>query len=189
MRKFIVHADTIKIFVDEKDLVKYLGVEKGKGKMLEHIYIEEAEINIIKDGNALNYLDLYIQSTNAQNKIKSSLGDEFHEKLEKFKLMFLELAKDDPLKKRFIAHLETIPQEKKHISKLFSKYPGYLFSINDSIEWFKVILDVHNYKKIERSYIREIFYSNGASNFCNVVVKESAKKSFEVAKSMKTDKK
>ena len=50
MRKFIVHADTIKIFVHEMDLVKYLGVERAKGKMVEHIYIEEAEINIIKDG-------------------------------------------------------------------------------------------------------------------------------------------
>jgi hypothetical protein len=112
------------------------------------------------------------------------LGDEFATKIEKFKKLFLEFAKDDILKKRFLDQLETTPLEKKSLSKLISGWVGYLFSVNDSVEWFRTILDIHNFRKIEDSYIREIFYSNGTSRYLNVKTNESAKENFLKAKSL-----
>jgi hypothetical protein len=184
MKKFIVHGETIKIFTEEKDLIKYLGNEKSKGKKLEYIRIEVVEIKVDEEVDALNYLNLYVEKTNIQTKINSVLGDETSQRLERFKKMFIDLAKDDVLKKRFLSQLEAVPVEKKSLAKLFSGWVGYLFSVNESVEWFRAILDIHNFRKIEDFYVREIFYSNGTSRYANVKVNESAKENFQIAKSL-----
>lgn len=190
MKMFIVHSDTTKLFYDEQSLIKYLGSEKSKrafrgGKYiskLDCIKIETVEVEVLEETIASTYLESYIESTNRQTKVMSVLGDELSQKLEKFKSLFLEFAKDDIPKTRFLSQLEITPVEKKSLSKLISGWVGYLFSINDSVEWFKSILDIHNFRKIEDSYVREIFYSNGTSRYQNVRVNDSAKKNFQLAK-------
>jgi hypothetical protein len=192
MKKFIVYSDVVKIFSEEKDLIKYLAGEKSKqinlgGKFvskLENIQIETVEIEVLESNIASNYLESYIETSNRNLKLNTVLGDEFATKIEKFKKLFLEFAKDDILKKRFLDQLETTPLEKKSLSKLISGWVGYLFSVNDSVEWFRTILDIHNFRKIEDSYIREIFYSNGTSRYLNVKTNESAKENFLKAKSL-----
>lgn len=190
MKMFIVHSDDTKLFYDEQSLIKYLGSEKSKrafrgGKYvskLDCIKIETVEVEVLEETIASTYLESYIESTNRQTKVMSVLGDELSQKLEKFKSLFLEFAKDDIPKTRFLSQLEITPVEKKSLSKLISGWVGYLFSINDSVEWFKSILDIHNFRKIEDSYVREIFYSNGTSRYQNVRVNDSAKKNFQLAK-------
>jgi hypothetical protein len=190
MKMFIVYSDTVKLFYDEESLVKYLGSEKSKqvnlnGKFdskLDHIKIETVEVEVLEESIASSYLDSYIESTNRQTKVNSVLGDDLSQKLEKFKIMFLEFSTEDVLKARFITQLETTPIEKKSLSKLISGWVGYLFFVNDSVEWFKVILDIHNFRKIEDSYTREIFFSNGTSRFHNVKVTEQSKTNFQIAK-------
>lgn len=192
MKKFIVYSDVVKIFSEEKDLIKYLAGEKSKkinfgGKFvskLENIHIETVELEVLESNIASNYLESYIETSNRNLKLNTVLGDEFATKIEKFKKLFLEFAKDDILKKRFLDQLETTPLEKKSLSKLISGWVGYLFSVNDSVEWFRTILDIHNFRKIEDSYIREIFYSNGTSRYQNVKTNESAKENFLKAKSL-----
>lgn len=190
MKMYIVYNDTTKLFYDEQALIKYLGTEKSKriyygGKYiskLDRIKIETVEVEVLEKNTASAYLDSYIESTNRQTKVNSVLGDELSQKLEKFKSMFVEFAKDDVLKTKFINQLEITPVEKKSLSKLFSGWTGYLFSVNDSVEWFRLILDIHNYRKIEDSYAREIFYSNGTSRYQNVKVTDEAKQNFNLAK-------
>lgn len=192
MKKFIVYSDVVKIFSEEKDLIKYLAGEKSKkinfgGKFvskLENIHIETVELEVLESNIASNYLESYIETSNRNLKLNTVLGDEFATKIEKFKKLFLEFAKDDILKKRFLDQLETTPLEKKSLSKLISGWVGYLFSVNDSVEWFRTILDIHNFRKIEDSYTREIFYSNGTSRYQNVKTNESAKENFLKAKSL-----
>jgi hypothetical protein len=192
MKKFIVHSDTVKIFSEEKDMIKYLASEKSKkmwinGKYdykLNHIKIETVEIEVLEETVASTYLDSYIESTNRQIKLNSVLGDELSQKLEKFKSLYLEFAKDDILKKRFLSQLETTPTEKKSLSKLISGWVGYLFSINESVDWFKSILDIHNFRKIEDFYTREMFYSNGTSRYQSVKVNDLAKQNFYIAKKL-----
>ena len=192
MKKFIVYSDTFKIFSEEKDLIKYLGSEKSKqlwinGKYdykLNHIKIETVEIEVLEETVASTYLDSYIESTNRQTKVNSVLGDELSQKLEKFKSIYLEFAKEDILKKRFLSQLETTPVEKKSLSKLISGWVGYLFSVNDSVDWFRSILDIHNFRKIEDYYTQEVFYSNGTSRYQNVKVNDIAKQNFLLAKSL-----
>jgi hypothetical protein len=112
------------------------------------------------------------------------LGDELSQKLEKFKSIYLEFAKEDILKKRFLSQLETTPVEKKSLSKLISGWVGYLFSVNDSVDWFRAILDIHNFRKIEDYYTQEVFYSNGTSRYQNVKVNDITKQNFLLAKSL-----
>jgi hypothetical protein len=193
MKKFIVYSDTFKIFNDEKDLIKYLGSEKSKqlwinGKYdskLNHIKIETVEVEVLEETIGSAYLESYIESTNRQTKVNSVLGDEFSQKLEKFKSMYLEFTKDDILKKRFLDQLETTPVEKKLVSKLISGWVGYLFAVNESVEWYKAILDIHNFRKIEDYYVREVFYSNGTSRYQNIKVNDLAKENFNKAKALK----
>lgn len=193
MKKFIVYSDVVKIFNDEQTLVKYLNGEKSKrvftssGKWtpkLDFVKIETVNVEVLEENIGTDYLNSYIESTNRQTKVMSVLGDELSQKLEKFKSLFLEFAKEDVQKSKFLSQLEITPVEKKSLSKLISGWVGYLFSINDSVEWFRSILDIHNFRKIEDSYVREIFYSNGTSRYQNVRVNESAKQNFQLAKQL-----
>ena len=190
MKMFIVHSDTTKLFSDEQSLIKYLSGERSKklnlnGKFdfkLNHVKIETVEVEVLEETIASTYLDSYIESTNRQTKVMSILGDELSQKLQKFKSMFIEFAKDDISKKRFLQELETVLVDKKSLSKLITGWVGYLFSVNDSVEWFKTILSIHNFRKIEDSYPREVFYSNGIARYQNIKVSEEAKLNFNKAK-------
>jgi len=193
MRKFIVHNDTIRIFNTEKELVKYLAVEKSKRiyireklvSKLEGIIIQTVEMDVLGESLASNYFEAYVENANKEIELKSGLGDETSRKLEKFKSMFLEFAKDDMNKKKFLAQLETTPAGKKYLSKLLSSWVGYLFSVSDQVEWFKSILDIHNFRKIEDYYVREVFYSDGTSRYSRIKVNDSNKENFEKAKALK----
>lgn len=193
MKKFIFYGDTIKIFLEEKDLIKYLSREKPKkvymdGKFrskLDGIYIETVEINVLDTSIASKYLESYVENNKRQTKINSALGDDLSQKVGKLKNMFLELSKDDINKDRFLSQLEATPVEKKSLSKLISGWANYLFFVDDSVDWFRIILDIHNFRKIEDSYIRELFDSRGVSRYVNMKVKDSAKENFEKAKSIR----
>lgn len=192
MKMYIVHSDVTKLFYDEQALVKYLATQKSKrvfssGKFqpkLDYVKIETVELEVLEENIGSTYLNSYVESTNRQTKVNSVLGDDLSQKLEKFKSLFLEFAKEDVQKKKFLSQLEITPVEKKSLSKLVSNWVGYLFAVNDSVEWFKAILDIHNFRKIEDSYVREIFYSNGSSRYQNVKVNDITKENFYKAKNL-----
>lgn len=195
MKMFIVHSDTTKVFYDEQSLVKYLNGEKSKkvflsnGKQspkLDRIKIETVEVEVLEETYGSTYLESYIESSKRQIKVNIILGDDLSQKLEKFKSLFMQFAKDGIQKNKFLSQLEITPVEKKSLSKLLTSHVGYLFSVNESVEWFQAILDLHNFRKIEDFYVREIYYSNGTSRFQNVKVNEEAKKSFKLVKESKT---
>lgn len=183
MKMYIVHSDKIKVFTDKQALIKYLGKEKSKtinriGKTpypkLDDVKISEVEI--IEETTASQYLETALS---LQTPPEGDLAN----KLEALKSMFIKFAKEDPQKQKFLNQLETTPIEKKSLSKLITKWTGYLLSVNESIPWYKAILDIHNFKKIENSYVREIFYSDGSSRYQNVKVNDTAKELFNLAKS------
>lgn len=192
MKMYLVHADTIKVFYDEQNLLKYLSIEKSKkinygGKLIsksDWIKVETVEVNVLEQSDGSTYLESYIESTNRENKLNSVIGDDLSQKLERFKSMFVDFAKDDVLKNRFLNLLETTPVDKKSLSKLVSGWVGYLFFVNNSVDWFKAILDLHKFRKIEDSYVREVFYSNGTSKYQNVKVSDLAKENFYEAKKL-----
>lgn len=193
MKKFIFYGDTIKIFSEEKELIKYLSREKPKkvymdGKFrsrLEGIYIETVEINVLDTNIASKYLESYVENNKRHIKLNSVLGDDLSQKVEKFKEMFLSYAKDDLNKDKFLSQLEATPLDKKSLSKLISGWVSYLFFVDNSVEWFKSILDIHNFRKIENSYVRELFDSRGVSRYVNMVISDTSKENFERAKSIK----
>lgn len=191
MKMYIVNSDIL--FYDEKSLIKYLSVEKSKqinlgGKFypkLDHVKIKTVEVQVLEEDIASDYLESHIEKTNRETRLNSILGDEFCQKVENFKSLFLKFSKDDNNKVKFLSQIESIPVDKKSYSKLFSMWTGYLFSVNESVDWYKSILDIHNYRKMEDSYVREIFYSNGTSRYQNVKVNDIAKENFNKAKSLK----
>jgi hypothetical protein len=192
MKKFIVYSDVVKIFNEEKDLVKYLATQKSKrtwsgGKIvskLDLIEIETCEIEVLEESIASKYLESYVEKQKRETKLNSIFGDTLSQNFEKFKTMFLELAKDDMNKRKFLTQLEITPVEKKSISKLISGWVSYLFLLNDSVEWFKILIALHNFRKINDSYVTEVFYSNGSSRYQNIKISESTKENFYKAKSL-----
>lgn len=191
MKKFIVYSDDVRIFSNEKDLVKYLSTQRTKkvlsgGKFvskLDLIEIETCEIEILEESIASKYLESYVDSQKRETKLNSVLGDTLSQNFEKFKTMFSELAKDDTNKNKFLSQLEVTPVEKKSLSKLISSWSGYLFFVDYSVEWYRAILNLHSFRKINDSYTREIFYSNGyTSRYQNVKVSEEQKRNFDEAK-------
>lgn len=182
MKRFILNGESIKIFDDEQSLVKFLGSEKSRSKDISYYKITVAEVEVLSESDAKSYLKSYIESTDRQSKVDAVLGDDFSQKVEKFKSMFNDLAKDDPEKSKFMVKLGTTPLDKKSYSKLFTSNAGYLFSVSDSVEWYKVILSIHGFRKMEDSYTREVFFSNGMSQLRSMKVSESSKSNFALAR-------
>lgn len=108
--------------------------------------------------------------------------DNFKQKASIFKQMFVQLAEEGMAKKNFLDKLEDTPIDKKAYSKLIVYFAGYLFSVSDSVEWYKTILSIHGFKKMNDSYTTEVFFSNGQSQLRSVRVSESSKVNFALAK-------
>lgn len=171
-----------KYFEDEKSLIQFLNNESIKGENISNFSVKVVECVCNEESNGLQYIQSFTDKSNRDIKLNAILGDDFSIKVEKFKTMFSELAKDDVLKTGFKSELDLIGSNKEAISRLFRGYVGYLFSISTSVDWYNTILDIHNFRKIEDSYIREIIYSNGTTGWSNVKVTEEAKINFNIAK-------
>jgi hypothetical protein len=171
-----------KYFEDEKSLIQFLNNESLKGENISRFNVKEVEYTINEDLDGSQYIQSFTDKSNREIKLNAVLGDDFSAKVEKFKTMFCEFAKDDVLKTRFKSKLDIIATNKKALSRLFTSNVGYLFSVNTSVEWYNAILAIHNFKKIEDKYVREIAYSNGTTAWSNVRVTDEAKKNFNIAK-------
>jgi hypothetical protein len=179
------HGSGRKYFEDEKSLLQFLNNESLKGENISNFSVKVVECTAKEELDGLKYIQSFKDKSNRAIKLNAVLGDEFSSKVEKFKTMFSELAKDDSSKIKFKSKLDIVSTDKKALSRLFTTNVGYLFSVDTSVDWYKTILDIHNFKKIEDFYVREVFYSNGTSRYQNVKVPDLAKENFNKAKSLR----
>jgi len=168
----------------EKKLLRFIASEKIKGNDLEKYQLKIVETVDIIETNANSYLESDKKQKELDTKLNVVLGDDFSQKVQKFKQLFDTLSENNVLDKNFKIKLDSTPIEKKAFSRLLSSNVGYLFYFNTSVEWYRAILDIHNFKKIEDFYYRPVLYKTGQTGFSNVKVNDDAKQNFNIAKSM-----
>lgn len=172
-----------KLFSNDVELINFLSTLESKKHDISKIDIEKVELNIIESVDGDSFLKSYISRNSRDLKLSAVMGDEFSANVEKFKSMFSELAVDNVLKERFSSKLKTTGLNKKSFSKLLTDNVGYLFSVITTVEWYSIILSIHNFRKIEDFYYRELVSSNGVPRLANVKVNEEAKSNFKLSKS------
>ena len=175
-------------FYDEKSLISYLNRDKAANNPL-HLYtvtVIEAQVEENKDGK--DYLESFEKQTREKNiresKLNSVLGDEFTLKVNKLINMVKEVAPNDIRKQKFLVALELVPVEKKEFSKFISSWSDYLlYQVDSSVEYYKTILAIHNFRKINDHYTVVIYDSRGDERYSGGRTKEINKQNFLIAKS------
>lgn len=175
-------------FYDEKSLISYLNRDKTTHNPL-HLYkvtVIEAQVEETADGSF--YLERFEKQTREKNtresKLNSVLGDEFTLKVDKLINMVKEVAANDIRKQKFLEALELVPVEKKDFSKFVSGWSDYLlYQVDSSVEYYKTLLAVHNFRKINDHYTVVLYDSRGNERYSGGRTNEINKKNFLEAKS------
>lgn len=175
-------------FYDEKSLISYLNRDKAANNPL-HLYtvtVIEAQVEENKDGK--DYLENFEKQTREKNiresKLNSVLGDEFTLKVDKLINMVKEVAPNDIRKQKFLAALELVTVEKKEFSKFVSGWSDYLlYQVDSSVEYYKNLFAVHNFRKINDRYTIVLYDSRGNERYASSRTNEINKQNFLIAKS------
>jgi hypothetical protein len=171
-------------FNDENSLINFLAAEKNKKKTTTEYNVKVIEGDVVKECIGELYLN-DISSSNiekAEDKVLLSM-------LEDFKNLFKELAPNNYKKDKFLVSLGIIPINKKEINKFFKKWEIYLvYEVSSKIEWYRCILGIYSYEKVEPYHIREFIYKNGTNNLGRCKTSEETVKNFNKAKSESTKK-
>jgi hypothetical protein len=144
-------------FTDEKALITYLNNDDNRGDAIHRYKVTVLDAKVLEESNAKDYLDTYRKSTSEKNvreaKLSAVLGDEFAISFDKLITYITEFAKDSYVKQRFLEEIKLIPVEKKQISKFITKRSGYLlYEVSSTVEYYKLLLAVHNFRTIEDRY-------------------------------------
>jgi hypothetical protein len=176
-------------FTDEKSLISYLNNDNKRGELIQkhRITVLEAKIESTADGST--YLETYEKITRETNlresKLNTVLGDAYSIDVDKFINYIKENAKDDYMKRDFLKALELVPVEKKEFSKFISNCSNYLlYQVSDKVEYYKLLLSVHNFRKINEKFTVYIYDKSGKiCNYSGGITPELNMKNFLLAKS------
>jgi hypothetical protein len=177
-------------FLEEKSLISYLNNDKKRGEFIKGYNVTVLDAEVEKKENGSEFLENYETSTRQKNvrdlKLKSVLGDEFTTKVNKLINYIKEKAKDNNMRKDFLKEVELVTVEKKEFSKFVSKCSEYLlYQVCDKVEYYKLLLDVHNFRKINDRYTVYIYNQLGeVSNYASSMTPEKNKQNFLKAKQL-----
>ena len=179
-----VYGRGTRYFLDEKSIISYL---KNDSKNREPIHrykvtVLEAEFEMSTDGG--KFLETYRERNLREGKSNAVLGDEYAIAVEKFIGYIKENATDNFLRKDFLKATEMIPVEKKEFSKFIANYADYLlYQVSDTVEYYKLLFAVHNFRKINDKFTRCIYDKNGRiHSYTGGVTSETHKQNFLLAK-------
>lgn len=177
-------------FTDEKSLITYLNNDDKRGDSIHRYQIKvlEAQVDLTTDGKS--YLDAYNKSTTEANireaKLGVVLGDEYSIAVDKLISYIKENAPDNIVKEKILEEVKLIPVEKKQFSKFISKRSNYLlYEVSSSVEYYQLLLAVHNFKNIEDRYYALRYDQHGKERLEGGFTKPINKKNFLKAKSTK----
>jgi hypothetical protein len=159
-----------RFFMDEKSLISYLNNDKNRSESIGsyRVRVLEAEVELTTDGS--NYLETYEKTTRETNlretKLNVVLGDEYATAVDKLISYIKENAKETLMLRDFLKELELVPVEKKAFSKFISNCADYLlYQVSDKVEYYKLLLAVHNFRKINDRYTVYVYDKFG--KICN----------------------
>jgi hypothetical protein len=144
-------------FSDEKSLITYLNNDDNRGDAFHRYKVTVVEASILEESNGKDYLDSYNKSTTERNvreaKLSAVLGDKYAISVDKLIGYITTNAKDTYVKERFLEDIKLIPVEKKQLSKFITKRSNYLlYEVSSDVEYYKLLLAVHNFRAIEDRY-------------------------------------
>ena len=156
----------VKIFECEKKLNTYLTNEKLVGKNISHYNVTTYEAEVKSTSNGVNIIENYSSSITRDNKLDAALGDEYASNVERLKQMIVELAKPGKQKYAFISKLNITSFSKSEISALLRGHSDFILyefplSLTDCLEYYKLLLKLHNFRNIKDRFVRETYNSSG----------------------------
>lgn len=175
-------------FTDEKSLISYLNRDDNSGELIHRYRLQVVEAQVETDTDGKSYLENYKRETRERNqregKLNAVLGDEYAISVDKLMTYIKENAKEGILKQKFFEQLELIPIEKKQLSKFIAKKSGYLlYEVSHTVEYYKLLLSVHNFRAIEDRYYAIRYDQYGKEFNEGGFTKDVNKKNFTIAKS------
>jgi len=177
-----------RFFYDEKSLISYLNIDRDKRDPIGNYRVTVIEGVVEKNTDGRDYLETYEREARERNlreaKLNSVLGDDYTIKVNKLIQMVRDIAPDkNRVKEKFLSDMELVPIEKKAFGKFISSYSNYLlYQVSDSVEYYRTLLDVYNFRNIKDRYTVTIYDSRGFPHYGGGVTKESNKKNFLIAK-------
>ena len=134
--------------------------------IVETIHITELEAEVKEEITGLDYFTRLKSKLDRDNKLEVTLGDGYAEDVERLKQMIIDKAKPGPQKDSFLKRLEITPFVKKDISALLRGFGSYILyefplTFDDSLEYYKLVLKLHKFRKIEDKFVRENYDSSG----------------------------
>ena len=177
-----------KVFECEKKLNTFLTNEQINGKNINHYSISTYESELKSVSNGLECSNNYSSSITRDNKLDAALGDDYASNVQKFKQLITEFGKPGPQKEAFLLKLDITPAVKAdmiHLIKSNSSFTLYEFPLilDDSVEYYKLLLKLYNFRKIEDRFVRETYNKSGhihSRGYC--VTPERCLTGFKLAK-------
>jgi hypothetical protein len=144
-------------FSDEKSLITYLNNDDNRGDAIHRYKVTVVEAQVLEESNGKDYLDSYNKFTTERNvreaKLSAVLGDKYAIAVDKLIGYITTNAKEGIVKQKFLEEIKLIPVEKKQLSRFITKRSGYLlYEVSSEVEYYKLLLAVHNFRTIEDRY-------------------------------------
>ena len=171
-----------RVFENEESLIKFIRAQK-LNKNLNLIDVRVIEIASDDVSKADKYLASFDEKVIRENKLTKVLsGDsDWLNKVENFKNKFTEEVPEGDSKNKFSEIMNVTLVDKKEFQSLIKTNSVYLiYESGRSVEWYKSILDICNFRKIDDSYISGHGYRKS-----NVMTPKDKKENFSKAKSIK----
>lgn len=174
------HGKGKKYFEDEASLIQFLNSQKALHNDISRYDIQVLEAKVERMATGTQFLGALTEENIRETKVSAVLGDDFAQRVETFKNLFEKFATQDKDKQDFVAKLNTTPVDKKAFSKLLTSHSDYLlYQVSDDVEYYKSILALHGFKKLDDTYSKKI---PNTSYKTSVKTSDVKKKNFELAK-------
>jgi hypothetical protein len=167
------------------DLINQVACHYRKNHYVIDLFKSVVDGYSLREKNILENFEKQTREKNIrESKLNSVLGDEFTLKVDKLINMVKEVAPNDIIKQKFLAALELVPVEKKEFSKFVSSWSDYLlYQVDSSVEYYKNLFSVHNFRKINDRYTVVLHDSRGNERYASSRTNEINKQNFLIAKS------
>ena len=174
----------VRWFDNDADLTQFL---TNAPERIDEYSITTVDATLESELTGDKILSSITEQIKLDTKINAVLGDDYSTKVQKFIDMFKELAPKRLSALKVIDQLETTEPTKDKFSKVVKKNSEYiLYNVSNSVEWYKVVLDVYGFKKLSETCQTETINSvTKGSLWRGHRTPEIMIKNFEKAKSSK----
>lgn len=166
MKLYLVYGDGVKVFNNSNQVAHYLTHQQLNRKNISRFTVTEIEAQTLSENCGSYYLTNFQSELVRQTTIDRVLGDNYTELTQKLKSIIEDFCKPGVQKTAFLKKLEVTPLLKSNISKLLTSHQNFILyevpiSLKDSVDYFKIVLQLQGFRKISDKFVREIYTKSG----------------------------